>query len=49
MAKTVKNNIARCIRTVVKIWGTIERLDSDDIVCLHAISRPCLQSHAVLP
>lgn len=20
--KTVKNNIARCIRTVVKIWGT---------------------------
>lgn len=49
VAKTVKNNIARCIRTVVKIWGSVEPLDFDDIVRAHAISLACnAHSHRAL-
>lgn len=49
MAKTVKNNIARCIRTVVKIWGSVERLDSTAplvllCACTRSLSRVCIRT-----
>lgn len=42
VAKTVKNNIARCIRTVVKIWGS---MSLTRIMCACTRSLSCSRRH----